>query len=352
MAGFSNETVYGNGIDLSGGFPVTNKLNVDGKIYIGATSGNPQANLITSSDSSVTITNGSGTISLTVSGGSTVGKTITGNTGGPISPVLGNWNTLGTGSITIAGSGNTLVTQLTGLTNHALLVGAGNDTMTKVGPSATSGQVLQSQGSSTDPAFSTATYPATTTINQILYSTSNNVVGALASTARSILTTNSTGVPTYVALTDGQIVIGSTAGSPAAASITSTGGTISVTGGSNTINLEVVTGGFAWTDVTVATQTIAVENGYITDRGGGVTYTLPSTAALGAEFIILGKAGLATITPNANQQLLMGSASGTVGVTGTAVATNAGDSVTFHCTTAGASTVWRAVSWVGNWTLN
>jgi len=39
----------------------------------------------------------------------------------------------------------------------------------------------------------------------------------------------------------------------------------------------------------------------------------------------LEKAGLATITPNANQQLLIGSASGTVGATGTAVSTNAGD---------------------------
>lgn len=106
-----------------------------------------------------------------------------------------------------------------------------------------------------------------------------------------------------------------------------------------------------WTDVTGATQTLAVGNGYITDRGGGVTYTLPSTASLGDIIEIVGKAGLATITPNANQQINIGSASGTVGVTGTAVATNAGDCIQLRCTTSGASTVWRAQNFVGNWTL-
>jgi len=108
--------------------------------------------------------------------------------------------------------------------------------------------------------------------------------------------------------------------------------------------VSLASGGFTWTDVTGATQTIAVQNGYLTDRGGGVTYTLSATATIGDTFIIVGKLGLATITPNANQQLLMGSTTGTVGATGTAVATNLGDSVTFVCTTSGVNTVWRASS--------
>jgi hypothetical protein len=88
--------------------------------------------------------------------GSGVLETLTGNTGGAISPTSGNINTLGTGSITIAGSGSTLTTELTGLTDHAVLIGAGTATITKVGPDATSGIPLISQGSSTDPAFGTA----------------------------------------------------------------------------------------------------------------------------------------------------------------------------------------------------
>lgn len=272
----------------------------------------------------------------------------------PIVPtVAGLVNMKGSGSITTVGSLNTLTTQLTGLTNHAVLVGAGTTTITNVGPTATVGQILQSAGAAADPAFSTATYPLTTTVSEILYSSSTNVVSGLATANRAVLTTGTTGIPVLTAIaTDGQMIIGSTAGAPAAGTITSTGGTIAVTTGSNTLNLEVTGGGFTWTDVTGATQTLAVQNGYITDRGAGVVYTLPATAVLGSEILIVGKLGLTTITPNANQQILIGSASGTVGVTGTAVGTNVGDCISLDVITAGASTVWRARNFVGNWTLS
>lgn len=110
-------------------------------------------------------------------------------------------------------------------------------------------------------------------------------------------------------------------------------------------------GGFVWNDVTGATQTIAVQNGYVTDRGGGVTYTLPATAAFGDEFIITGKSGQWTLAQNANQQINIGSGSTTVGVGGSLASTNAGDSVWAVCTTAGASTVWRVFNFVGNITV-
>jgi hypothetical protein len=129
------------------------------------------------------------------------------------------------------------------------------------------------------------------------------------------------------------------------------GGGIQTAGSGATLTIAVSGGGFTWTDAVNATYTLAVQNGYVTDRGGGVTYTLPATAALGDTIKIVGKLGLATITPNANQQILMGSLSGAVGVTGTAVSTNVGDCIELICITAGTSTVWRADNWVGSWTL-
>lgn len=57
---------------------------------------------------------------------------------------------------------------------------------------ATARQMLQS-GASTTPAWSTATYPATTTAQQLLYSSSTNVVGGLTTTASSMLTANASG---------------------------------------------------------------------------------------------------------------------------------------------------------------
>lgn len=83
-------------------------------------------------------------------------QTLTGNSGGAISPSAGNINTLGSGSITISGSGSTLTTQLTGLTAYNVLAGAGTDTIDKIAPSATAGIPLVSQGSSANPSFSTA----------------------------------------------------------------------------------------------------------------------------------------------------------------------------------------------------
>jgi len=104
-------------------------------------------------------------------------------------------------------------------------------------------------------------------------------------------------------------------------------------------------------DVTSATQQLAVGQGYVTDRGGGVVYTLPATATFWDQIIITGKAGISTITPNANQQILIGAASGSIGPGGTATATNAGDCIILRCITGGASSVWRAEAYVGNWTL-
>lgn len=293
---------------------------------------------------------GTNTLTISASGTGTM-QTLTGNTGGAISPVAGNTNTVGTGSITIAGAGNTLTTQLTGLTSHAVLVGAGTATITNVGPTGSNGQVLQSRGLAADPSFSAATYPTATVINQILYSVSANAVTGLATANRGVLTTGTTGIPVITTLAvDGQLIIGSTAGVPAASTLTAGTG-IAITNSSNSITIATTGGGLTWTDVTGATQTLAVENGYVTDRGGGVTYTLPATATFGDEIKIVGKLGLATIAQNANQQISLGSSSSTVGVGGSFTATNVGDCITLRCITGGASTIWRAESAVGNWTI-
>lgn len=60
---------------------------------------------------------------------------------------------------------------------------------------ATARQILQS-GASNTPAWSTATYPATTTINQLLYSSAANTITGLATVTTAVLTT-SAGVPTW-----------------------------------------------------------------------------------------------------------------------------------------------------------
>lgn len=215
-------------------------------------------------DSSIFSVDSNGFVSVNGTG---VGETITGDTGGALSPVLGNWDVLGD---TIAAGTTPVITN-----------GTGN----------------------------------TLTINvqrsQALAAADASKIG-LCNFDSSSFSVDSDG---FVALT-----------TPA--------------------------GGFTWTDVTGATQALSVSNGYFTNRGAGVTYTLPATAALGDCIKIDGKLGITTIAQNANQSIRFSSLTSTVGVGGTLVGTNLGDCITLRCSTAGASTVWVVENSMGNWNVN
>jgi hypothetical protein len=61
---------------------------------------------------------------------------------------------------------------------HTVMIAQGAAAMNQVGPGL-AGQVLQSQGALSDPAYSTATYPATTAQGDLLLSTSANTIQSL-----------------------------------------------------------------------------------------------------------------------------------------------------------------------------
>lgn len=88
----------------------------------------------------------------------------------------------GTGANTAAGArtnlGITDVATQT-VTQYAALAGGAANAISSIGPGS-AGQVLQSGGAAANPAYSTATYPATTAQGDILSSTSANTVVALA----------------------------------------------------------------------------------------------------------------------------------------------------------------------------
>ena len=227
MSGFENDVMVASNVNFNNNDPKPHLgiINSNGQLLIGAAVYPFIRAGFLSAGTGVTITNGPGTITIGLAGGAVAVETLTGNTGGAISPTANNINILGSGGISFAGSGSTL----------------------------------------------------TATISQ---------------------------------------------------------------------------SGMTWTDVTSATQALSVQNGYFTDRSGGVTYTLPATASLGDIIIIDGKLGLTTIAQNAGQSIRFSSAITTVGVTGSAVGTNLGDCVTLRCSTAGASTVWIAENFNGNWTIS
>ena len=63
-----------------------------GRVYMSKGAIPPSFVTLESSDNSITFVYTSTSIDITVTGGSTVGETITGDTGGAISPISGNWN--------------------------------------------------------------------------------------------------------------------------------------------------------------------------------------------------------------------------------------------------------------------
>lgn len=157
-SGFDNDVLNAINVDFRQTVPVVGQMTQNGQLLIGsAVAPFIRAGFLTSADASVTFTYGNGTIDLKAAGGGG-NITLTGDSGGGL---VGNAFTLaGSGSIATSGAGSTITTALTGLTNHAILIGAGTSTITKLGPNATAGKVVMSAGAAADPIFSTPTYPS------------------------------------------------------------------------------------------------------------------------------------------------------------------------------------------------
>lgn len=172
-------------------------------------------------------------------------NTLTGDSGGAISPTAGNINLSGTGSqITTTGSGSTITFALAGPYTPATYTAHG---------------VLIGEGSS-----------------------------SIAATA---------------AGTNGQVLIGSTGADPAFATISSSGSTLTLTGGAHTLNIDVTaplnvahggTGATTLTGVLTGNGTSAVTANTVTNHGvllGGASNAVSSLAAAATGTLLAGSTG-------------------------------------------------------------
>jgi hypothetical protein len=203
---------------------------------------------------------------------------------GPVATISIDAGYLGQASITTLGTITTGVWNGTNIplgfggTNAALVASNGGIFYSTAAAgailagTATARQILQS-GASAAPAWSTATYPATTTISQLLYSSAANVVGGLATANSAVLVTGSTGIPVWSStMTNGQIIIGSTGATPVAASLTAGTG-VTITPGPGTISISASGSGGTVTSVSGTagqidstggtTPVISIDSGYI-----------------------------------------------------------------------------------------
>lgn len=196
---------------------------------------------------------------------------------------------------------------------------------------ATAGQVLRS-GASSAPSWSTATYPSTTTINRLLYSSSNDVVGQVSAANSASLVSSSAGVPTWSnSMLNGQIVIGATGAQPQVASLTEGTG-ITITEGPNSIVIAATAGGggLTWSVIAGTSQSAAINSGYIPSNAGLTTVTLPASAMAGSVISVQGQGSGGWLIQAPGAQIIhIGSSPSSAG--GSVSSANRYDAITLVC---------------------
>jgi hypothetical protein len=181
----------------------------------------------------------------------------------------------------------------------------------------------------------------------------DTILTPIAGTNGGVVLSSTAGLISHVEnpTTNGQLLISKSDGTnPIWASITPGTG-ISVTPGANSITIAATAAGITWSEVTADVTPIVVDNGYITNKAGSAcALTLPTTAAVGDLFEIVGKGATGWTVVQASGQLIrLGSAVTTTGATGHLDSGNQYDCVSLVCTVA--NTTWTVKSSVGNLTL-
>ena len=135
---------------------------------------------------------------------------------------------------------------------------------------------------------------------------------------------------------------------PTAGTIDFVNGTgANITGSGNAVTFNFTGGGLNWSLVSGATQAMTPNCGYVSDNGGGVTYTLPASCPFGAVMCVTTiSTGGFTILQNAGQQVLLGKRHTSVGVGGSLASTAIGNTIGLLCTVA--DTNFIVISSVGN----
>jgi trimeric autotransporter adhesin len=194
------------------------------------------------------------------------------------------------------------------LASKGILYGNGTSAVS-VTAAGSQGQIL-TVNSSGIPAWTTATYPATTTTNQLLYSSGTNTVTGITAANNGVLISGTSGMPSWLAAgTSGQVMTMSSSGVPLWATASSSGSNYWSLSGSDlsptstSYNVGIGTNTPATTlDVN---GTLALRENVIAAASYGSSYTLNPN---GYSFVVLQPTAsftLENITAGQNGQVLV-----------------------------------------------
>jgi hypothetical protein len=258
-------------------------------------------------------------------GGSTIGQLkLSGNTSGTttITPAAVASGTLTLPAVTDTLAGKALAN---GGTNNALTASNGGivwsdaSKLNILSGTATANQVLLS-GSTATPAWSTATYPATTTINQMLYSSSANVIAGLATANGGILNANASGVPA-ITVTPVIGVAGTSTGKVGLSGVTSGVVTIQPASAAGTYNFNLPI-------------TVGSAGQVLTSQGGGstaMTWTTVSTNISTSSNILSGDVSISSTNTFFDGPSMAQGSSGTWFASGSIVSINTIGAANLYC---------------------
>ena len=174
MPGFDNNIVYSGNVDFTGNATVTPQVTTNGQLLIGSTvAPNIRVGSLTGTDGSITVSAGAGTLNVNATQATSAQK------GGV---------TLATNAETVAGTDTSKVVTPSDLTAklgvqtaNGLMIGEGTSSALSAMSAGSVGQIVRSSGAAVDPAWTTATFPATTAAGEVLLSNSANTVTSGAS---------------------------------------------------------------------------------------------------------------------------------------------------------------------------
>jgi hypothetical protein len=157
---------------------------------------------------------------------------------------------------------------------------------------------------------------------------------------------------TPIVLTAGQVLIGTTASDPVGATLTAGAG-ISISSVSGAITITNNSASTTWIDQLSTPVTMTTRTGYTSDAGASlITFTLPTSAAIGDTIEIQGKgSGLFVIAQAASQQIFMGNVSTTPGIVGSLASTLQYDYIRLKALTTGATSTWSVCGSQGTFNL-